>query len=459
MVVKQQTHDGCAFARSGVGGTRRGPAQKTVAGKRLGAWLASALLSFAAAAPASAQIVIEKDGWKANINGLISVWSGSEDYKAEPGRPQENSVRVRTGFNPSKLEVSVAAPESNGLSVSSYFQIATSVNGSKTQRAGEQIEIRGADISVGSQYGTLSAGRSFGIYGSLAIVNDTGSMRGVGYLCTGPDGNGPNCGHIGTGYTWSDFTAGIRFASPRVNGFQVRVGSYEPIEAAFGNPGGGAPFIGLSNGTFTNFTSIGSNIETSSPMFQGDISWASGPAAMGSGTTGTALIWIGGLHQHLKDISATRVAGSGSTNIKAFNAGTRLTAKAPVGVFGLTANYEKTWGVAEGFMGMGARCNARGCDATKGEQWFVNTDFNVGATTVGASYGRGTEDANFVVGNDNVTHKLAMVYLQQQLTPNLNANIEVQRFVRNTGGAGNAAGIFLAQEKYTAALLGLEYRF
>ncbi len=408
-----------------------------------------------AMAPASAQIAIEKNGWKADVNGLISVWGGNENFSAATGRPQESTQRVRSGFNPSKLEVTAHAPEYNGINVSGYFQLAASINGNKSQRTGEQIEVRGADLSISSQYGTFSAGRNFNIYGSLPIANDTGSMRGVGYLCTGPDGNGPNCGHIGTGYTWSDFSAGLRYTSPRVSGFQVRLGVYDPIETAFGTPGGGTPFIGLSNGTFTNFTSIGSAIETR-PLFQGDINWASNPFALGGNTTGSALVWLGGLNQRIKDLGGS----SDSAHIKGFNLGSRLTAKAPVGVFGLTTNYEKTFGIAEGFMGFGARCNVGGCDTVRGQQWYVNADYTfAGKTTFGTSFGRGWENANAFVGNDNVKRRLWVAYVQHQLTPNVNVNVEVQRFRRSTDGAGNAAGIFPGQERYVAALLGVEFRF
>ncbi len=428
-------------------GRKAGPLTRTMLG--------CVALACMAMGPAHAQIAIEKNGWKADVNGLISVWGGNENFSAATGRPQESTQRVRSGFNPSKLEVTAHAPEYNGINVSGYFQLAASINGNKSQRTGEQIEVRGADLSISSQYGTFSAGRNFNIYGSLPIANDTGSMRGVGYLCTGPDGNGPNCGHIGTGYTWSDFSAGLRYTSPRVSGFQVRLGVYDPIETAFGTPGGGTPFIGLSNGTFTNFTSIGSAVETR-PLLQGDINWASNPFALGGTTTGSALIWLGGLNQRIKDLGNS----SDSAHIKGVNLGSRLTAKAPVGVFGLTTNYEKTFGIAEGFMGFGARCNVGGCDTVRGQQWYVNADYTfAGKTTFGTSFGRGWENANAFVGNDNVKRRLWVAYVQHQLTPNVNVNVEVQRFRRSTDGAGNAAGIFPGQERYVAALLGVEFRF
>lgn len=407
--------------------------------------------------------LLDKDGWTATMSGLIDVRTGPENFGAASGRSKENTTRVISGFNPSKLEFSVNAPEYNGFNVSGYFQIATSINGSKTQRTGEQIEVRGADISIASRYGTVSAGRNFNIYASLPTVNDTGSMKGVGYICTGPDGNGPNCGHIGTGYSWPDWTAGIRYASPRISGFQFRAGAYDPVETAFGVPGGGAPFVAVAdlqgrfNGTFTNFTSIGQSVQTRTPMFQGDVTWASGPISLGGHSSGSALVWVGGLNQRLKD------GPSGTTaNIDGYNLGSRLTMTAPLGVFGLTSNYEKTHGIAEGFIGMGARCNASGCDTTRGQQWYLNADYTyAGKTTFGVSHGRGWENANAIVGNSDVKRQLQMIYVQHQLTPYLNVSAEFSHFKRTTdsGGPGAAAGIFAAQERINAFLVGLQLGF
>lgn len=442
----------------------RSAKQRSRVNRRTKMALSCAALCCLANSPAIAQVqLIDKDGWKAQMMGLISGWTGRENFNEATGRPKEDTSRVITGFNPSKLEFVVTAPESNGINVSGYFQIATSINGSKTRRMGEQIEVRAADISAATQYGTFSIGRNFAIFAALPIVNDTGSMRGVGYLCTGPDGNGPNCGHIGTGYTWTDWTAGIRYASPRIAGFQFRVGAFDPVETAFGVPGGAAPFIatadlaGRFDGTFTNFTSIGTSIETSRPELEAEITWAPNPVALSGNTSGTALVWVGGLNQHLKDISSAN-----STNIKGFDVGGRFTTKSPIGVFGITANYEQTHGIAEGFIGFGVKCTAAGCDAVKGTQWYVNIDYTYGGkTTFGASYGSGREDSNTTVGNGNVKRRLTMAYVQHQLTPNLNVNIELQHFKRDTDNTntGQPAGIFPAQEKYNAAMLGAEFRF
>lgn len=433
---------------------------------------AAAAPAAAAVAVAAAQVAIDesspglvmkKNGWTAQLSGLLDARSGRENFNTASGRDSENTTRVRSGFNPSKIEVTVTAPESNGINISGYFQLASSISGSKTVRTGEQIEVRGFDIAAATQYGTVSAGRNFGIYGMYPLANDTGSVNGVGYLCVGPDGNGPNCGHIGTGYTWPDFIAGIRYASPRVAGLQARVGIYDPVETAFGVPGGAAPFVAVSdlagnfNGLFTNFTSIGDRIQTRTPMFQGDITWAAPTMDIGTRTKATAFLWTGALNQDVKDSVSRK-----STNIKGYNVGGRFTLAAPVGVFGLTGSYERTHGVAEGFIGFGARCNATaGCDTAKGDQYYFNLDYKASKLTLGTSYGRGTEDANAVVGNAHVRRRLYTVYAQYQLTPQLNVSIEGQNFDRNTGTAnsGAPAGIFPGQERYNAVLAGAQFKF
>lgn len=354
------------------------------------------------------------------------------------------------------MEFVVAAPEYNGITVSSYVQLATNLQGFKTRRTGEQIEVRGASVNISGNFGTFQVGRNFALFASNAIFADTGSMRGVGYLCVGPDGSGPNCGHIGTGYTWSDWTAGVRYFSPSFSGFQIRAGIFDPVETAFGFPGGDPLVIGVGdlqgnfNGLFFNFTDIAGTgeIETSTPMFEVELTFNH---AFGADDANNILLWAGYLNQGLDDLGA----GNGDTNITGINVGGRL----KVGGLGVTTNFEETEGIAEGFIGFGVRCDLSGCDAVDGDQWYVNVDYTAGNTVFGVSYGEGSEDANALIGNSAVDRELIMAYIQHQLTPNLNVNIEVQDFERSTAGGGLAAGVFQPQEEYSAVLLGAEFRF
>lgn len=425
--------------------------------------LLGVVLAAALALPAHAAITLveTEDGWKVQMMGLVSVWGGTSDFDeadtAFGPRPAEDSTRIMTGFNPSKIEFMAFAPKHNGMEISAYFQIATSINGNKSRRTGEQIEVRAADISVATDYGTFSLGRNFAIFDSLAIVNDTGSMRGIGYICTGPDGAGPNCGHIGTGYTWTDWTAGIRYATPRKAGLQFRVGAFDPVETAFGNPGGGAPFILDGSGfSLFNVTSFGTAVETSTPLLEGELNY-SRQFNVGGETSANLLAWASGLIQDVED----KTSGE-DTTISGYSFGGRLSFNTTAGVLGLTGNWTETEGIAEGFIGFGVRCDAGICDAVDGNQWYVNADYTFrGKTTFGVSYGEGSEDANVNIGNGNVDRELLMVYIQHQLTPNFNINIEYHDFERKTDGTnlGLAAGIFAQNEEYNAIMLGGEFRF
>lgn len=449
--------------------------------RRVAAASAGAVL-LCAALPANAQIPLADtaSGWKVNMMGLLSVWTGqaSWDRRVDPrfGDTKQDSFRVTTGFNPSKLEFVVVAPEVNGITVSSYTQFASSLQGFKSRRVGEQVEVRAMDISVAGKFGNFQFGRSFAIFAGNSILADTGSMRGTGYMCTSPDGSGPNCGHIGTGYTWTDWTAGIRYSTPRgASGFQFRVGLFDPIETAFGWPGGDpfvlgtAGFDGLPNGLFFNFSNIPgtAEIETSTPLVEAELSFNK---AFGPGGANNILLWLNVMNQNLEDL------GTGSdTDIQGLSFGGRL----KVGRVGITANVEDTEGIAEGFMGFGVTClqdtvtlTNNQCASVEGSQWYVNLDITApsGKTVFGVSYGEGEEDGNsltlpfpFGAGSGDVERELLMVYVQHNVTPNLNVNLEFHTFERDTTGGATfsaiAPGLFPSQEEYTAFLLGGEFRF
>jgi len=232
-----------------------------------------------------------------------------------------------------------------------------------------------------------------------------------------------------------------------VSGLQLRIGAFDPIEAAFGEPAGFTPVINDSTFSLQNFSAFGAAIDTSTPLIEADVTYSYG------WDSGTLLAWASGMYQ---DVETNE--GPGSTSLEAFSLGGRLTYKSDAGVFGLTGNWTDTQGIAEGFMGFGVRCNATACDAVEGNQWYANADFTFGGkTTIGVSYGEGSEEANAVIGNGAVDRELLMAYIQHNITPNLNLNIELQSFERKSDGF--AAGLFLPNEEYDAILVGAEFRF
>lgn len=385
-------------------------------------WLLLTTANPALAGPAT--LTNSGDEWRVTTMGLISAWAGPVSW--DIGGNEEDSFRITTGYNPSKFELVVAAPEHNGLNISSYFQVASSLQSAgSSRRTGEQVEVRGASIDVAGDFGTIQIGRNFGVFATYPVIFDTSSMRGVGYICVGPDGGGPNCGHIGTGYTWPDWTSGIRYFSPGGPGFQIRLGLTDAVESAFV----GAPIPGTGA------------IETSTPMIEAELIY----------TGGNLILWAGLLNQAVDDLGT----GGGSTDITGTNIGGRLT----LGNLGISANFESNEGIAEGFIGSGVACGAGGCEAVEGDQFYVNIDYTAGDTVFGVSYGEGSEDANAALGTDNVDRELVMFFIQHQLTPAFNVNLEIQSFERVTDGTGVAAGVFAPQEEYSAVLVGGEYRF
>ncbi|MCA1778704.1 MAG: hypothetical protein LC637_04780, partial [Xanthomonadaceae bacterium] len=74
---------------------------------------AALVLGCASSANAAITLVQTEDGWTVQLMGLISAFTGNSDF--DNG---ESSTRVITGFNPSKLEAVVVAPEYNGMTIS-----------------------------------------------------------------------------------------------------------------------------------------------------------------------------------------------------------------------------------------------------------------------------------------------------------------------------------------------------
>ena len=129
------------------------------------------------ATTANATVVIESDsGWETSINGSIPVFVISSDHD-----DSESAFRIGSGFNPANINFNVAAPTTaNGLTVSGHFQVDTHLNAPNGVQNGGAFESRVAKIQVAGDFGTLIAGKDFGVFNSSAI-GDKASQGGVGW--------------------------------------------------------------------------------------------------------------------------------------------------------------------------------------------------------------------------------------------------------------------------------------
>lgn len=390
----------------------------------------AALAGLAAAQSAHAVEFGTKDGWSASFDGNVNAFAIAA--KADRIGGIDSSVtesRITSGWNPSKFNAHFKAPEVNGLTVSGNFQYAARLTGDGTDgvSAGgpnQQMDVRVLDINLSGGFGSIGVGRSWGIFNSQAILNDGGSGLGVGALCGLPgEMVGGQCGRIGTGYSWTAFASRIEYDTPDLGGFSARVGLFDP-----GQPSG-----------------LPVSFQTKSPRIEAEATYA---AKFGGGAF---KVWAGVLNQDL----ASR-AGGPSTTLEGWDAGAHL----DFGPLGLTGAYTKTRGFGLGnYAGLGAGgiklgsifCTATACKAADADQWYVEADYRLGNTTIGASTGKGKQkdDARFGIGKIDAT--LNMVYVHHDLTPQFHVMGEFTTYKGDLDGRNDT--------KYRFFSVGMQYDF
>jgi hypothetical protein len=352
------------------------------------------------------------NGWSVSFDGNVSAYYVSASQDKAGGAPSDDaSSRIVSGWNPSKFNAHFKAPEFDGLTVSGHFQYATNITGntasnSPTNPSGQlsqgnantQNDVRVLDIQFAGDWGTVGIGRSWSIFDGSAIVHDNASGIGLGALCSGSAGNlgGGQCGHLGTGYSWTAFASRVEYDTPDLGGFGARLGVFDP----------GAP---------------GNGFKTTSPRFEGEFTY--GRTFDG----GDFKAWLGGMSQRL---SAQAPDAASVPTMSAVGVGAHL----GIAGFNINANYTSGTGVQwVKFQGYSAGCGGtEECRAAKYKQWYLNADYTFGNTTLGASTGKGRQDfaaaSGAFTGFDKTETTLSNLYLHQKLTSQLNLVVEYDRF-------------------------------
>jgi len=296
-------------------------------------------------------------GWTADISIQVQAFFVDNDSSVKT----ENDSGISSGFDPSKLTVSVTAPKQNGYVVSGTIQATQNNNGPNSAEDNDidgqldsfvnnNDEFRIAEFSVSGDFGTVKAGRSWQIMGSSSLSHDTGSSPGVGGQCVSVGSSlgdfGGGCGRIGYGYVWTYFAVGFQYGSPNYNGFSYNIGVFD---SPSDNP------------------RIEGDINYNSPLFD---------------------IWA----------SFSEDEDSTGADISAVDVGFEIR----ISDFALTAAYTDSTGITNGLRGTNP-----GVDS---EYFYVEADYTLGATTFGVSYGE-----NEVDGNSD-SSDLTMAFIHHKLT-------------------------------------------
>jgi len=387
--------------------------------------------------------------WKLVVSSVVSVFASSVIYKedqsatgftqlGDPTIPSsEISFRVRSGFNPTQLNLIMLAPENDIADVAFHFMLATSQQSAKTSFVGNTIETRILEIRMSGKGGQLTVGKGLNLFERSGTLNDRGSMFGIGYQPT-PDTSGPGFGRIGTGYTWVDFSARVAYATPTWKGMKFEIGIFDPFESAPGVFAGGTVPDALGANQDTLFT-FAPAFETPAPRLEAEYT-----VGKSFGESGLFQFWLGGLWQVIKsnDLSKTGSQRGGVDVDETYqmwggNLGFTLGGKGAT----LRAHVSGSGGAGPfGFYGGGINCLGDAttlalfgpCEVRETLQWYAGFDYNIvdSGWAIGGSYGMSTTFADtdlqavldgivpgFFTAGQDIENKLIQGFVHYQILP------------------------------------------
>ena len=270
-----------------------------------------------------------------------------------------DSSAVRNGLLPGFLKVEVSTTQA-GWDVGAHFGLYPGINSSlgnsgangagspqALQTAG--IDFRQAYLTFGrAGFGEVKIGRDIGLFGSDAILNDI-TLLSVGTAAANSAPSNTSLGRIGLGYIYTDFQPQITYTSPKLGGFQVAGGVFQPL------------------------TTVGQNEVNGTPGFQAKLTYDLAPGTAGGFG---AHVWAGGLIQR-----HDAVAGLPAYTGKAIDFGAKLS----YGPASLLGYYYTGSGV--GTIGLFLLSTDALGHKRDSNGFYVQGTYAIGRFTLGASYG------------------------------------------------------------------------
>ncbi len=364
---------------------------------------------------AAQDVSFNNSGWETQLTGAFPVFmvgSNHQDYST--GNSDQFSTRIMSGFNPANLTFTVTAPTQKGITVSGIVQINTHLQGPGIQNDG-LFESRIAQIKIAGDFGTIHAGKGFGIFNSTSI-GDNGSGLGVGRF-GGPDAADATLGRIGTGYTYANFNPRVTYTTPEINGFTIKAGFINPEKP---------------NGSGNR----SADLETSTPRIEAQIHYNR------AFDFGDMQFWSSGLYQNVDVV--------GQDFSYAFS-GWELGSKLQTDALTLLGSYSRTNSIgADGLIGLNIS-GGTGLDQADvaASQWYLEATYDLENILIGGSYGEGHQDSETtpVGSSPAIKNQLAMIFARMPVTDNLMVMMELQDFSSD------------AQADYQAIILGTQFSF
>ena len=352
---------------------------------KLATAVGTAAIAMALSAPANAVDLGGDNGWDVSLTGTINLFYNHIDYSTSYYGvdnyfgADNNSSHLQEGLLPAFFTFKAKSPTVNGLTGTAQISFApdsSSAKNTRQDKGGNAIDMREVFFNVDGSFGTISAGRTLGLFGRQAILKDM-TLFGVGGVLA-PDGGGTTLGRIGFGYIYPEFRTRFTYKTPSVNGFQLELGLFDPQE----------PLGGYS-----------SSFETSVPMFQGEATYAT------TFQGGNVNFWVDGLWQEMDSqnrtgndtVTSWGVDVGGQVAFSGFElTGNYYTGEAlGMGLFSSLENGTHYAYNAAGVVGGGYVCSAifNKCFEADNDGYYVQGTYTFnGKTKIGVSWGQSNQD-------------------------------------------------------------------
>lgn len=272
-----------------------------------------------------------------------------------------SSSSVRNGLLPGFLTIGVTTTQ-GGWDVGAHFGMYPGINsnsgvgGANSGGSPQALQTSGIDfrqtyMTFGRKgFGEVKIGRDIGLFGSDAILNDI-TLLAVGTAAGNSAPSNTSLGRIGLGYIYTDFQPQITYTSPKMGGFQVAAGAFQPLNT------------------------IGSTEVNKTPGFQGKLTYDGKFGGVGLHS------WLGGITQK-HDATGLLPAYTGN----GVDVGTKLS----IGPAALTGYYYTGKGI--GTIGLFLLSTDSLGRPRHSDGYYVQGTVAFNKLTLGASYGKSSID-------------------------------------------------------------------
>jgi len=334
---------------------------------KLATAVGTAAMAMALSAPANAAISLGgSDGWEVTYGGFINLF-----YNQLDSDTAGDSAHLNEGLLPAFHTFTVKSPTVNGLTGTGQITFAPDSSSGKTSgqnKKGDSIDMREVFFNVEGSFGTISAGRTLSLYQRQAILQDY-TLFGVG-ASAGVDGSGTSLGRIGFGYVYPEFNTRFVYQTNVMNGFQLSVGIFDPIEGSGANA---------------------SDFESDVPQFQTEATYN------GTFGGGSFNLWAGGIWQEIDGLSNTTAGALKTTSGDVTSSGFDVGGAIDFGGFNVGGHYYdgEAIGVLRTADISSFVCTATNCSEADNDGYYVQGSYTFnGKTKVGGGYGSSQQDSD-----------------------------------------------------------------